>query len=685
MKQHIAACLAGMLLLTGCAEKRREPQQTGTSAPVTAAAEPRTTESETTEAEPEFVLPAMNAPLEPLSCAETEGTVTAAVCRGTAVAVQCVSGQEHRYEIFDSCENRRIRSGRLQTADEQLVGLTESGEAVTIGLRSGDFDGTVRRYGSAEEPRTVQGSPLTKAVYDAATDRVIGYSSDENALIQTDSSGQQTVFLRLTPRMQYLGGSADRRVLTVTEPSDNPAVPCNAAAYSMDSGIRLGRTAHIDGTQYAFSGGYMLREYLDYDSDTGFSAFEVRTSRFMDKNLYAGFKTDDRGQDRVFDYVTDNASPYALGTEQSGGMVSALVFADFRAGTRAVQPFADGKQASAVQFCFSRETGRWLTAAAFPENGRTVTRLMLTEPQLAEQTETFLPAASLSQEPEQKQAAVYLEGAHGLAERIGAKYGIRILIGDEVLNVREPGVSWDSVQTEEQGMTGEEIAAETVITLKQLDARLAAYSRNFFQHFQDEYGEGGLMILLADHITTDSIGAAGGAQILCGKWYGVVLERNGAENIHHELWHAVEARICASEPEAFSDEPDAPWQALLPEGFSYTHYAESYRSLPGSWFLTEAAQPQDAYFAGRYACADSREDRAVLIEWFFRGCDSYGLLGEERKLNWELLPQLPHLRAKADYMAEQTKKVFGSAYWEEIMQNGYDYDAVLAQTFTPYP
>ncbi len=690
MKAITALCLALTLCLTGCADSHHsEPEQTDVTVSIitgSETSEQTETTAETTEnAEPEITLPKMNAPLEPLAGISLEGTVSAAVCRGTTAAVQCVSGKENRYYIVDFKDSRLISSGTFRTADERLVGLSPSGEAVSFGLKYNDYDGSLNYYDTSETPRTAKGHWLARAVYDPRSDRVIGYDYEKNAVMQMNGSGEEQVFIQLSPSMFYLGCCTDRRVLMLTEQSDNPALPRNAAAYSLDSGIRLGRITYIDNTEYAFSGGMMLREYLDYDPDTDASSYEVRTSRFMDETLSSGYQLEDKASDHQFDYVTNMASPYALSTEGGGDSIRGLIFADFKAGTRAVQPFADNQQAAAVQFCFSQETGRWLTAASFMENGKTVTRLMMTEPRLAEQTETFLPVTSLSQIPEQKQCALYLEGARGLADKIAEKYGIRILIGDEVLNIQDSGSSWTSVEALSSEMKEDEIAAETVLFLKQLEARLAVYPKGFFSKFRDEYGEGGLLILLTDQPYTDTIGPAGGVQFLAGKWYSIALERNGYNHIHHELWHAVEARISAEDPKAFLDENNTPWLSLQPKGFSFTQYAESYDSMPRDYFLSETDHPQDAYFARRYSAADSREDRATLIEWLFYGNSFYENLGEENKQNWELLPLLPHIKAKLDYMAERTKKVFSSVYWEEIMQNGYDYDAILNMTFTPYP
>ena len=673
MKKRIAAGLSLLLCLTGCVDAEKKPQPTETAVTVTetsaAGTTVQTTETEPPPQTPDYVLPALTEPLTLLDGLTLDGTAAAIVCRGATAAVQCAQNGRQLYYIIDLKEKKLLRSGVFTGENEHLTGLTQDGEIASVSVRSDGTGGVLRFYGETESPRSFEAAWIGLTGYDQQTDSFFGFDPADRAVKRISSSGEETVFMQLRPDRSLTGICPDRRILFISEPSADFLRPQNTAAYSMDSGIRLGAIPRSEHTDYAFSGGRLLHRTLLTDPQTGSTSFELRTSRFMDTEILSGVRLEDRDRDEKFDLATDSASPYALGTELTGGRIGALIFADLKAGTRAVQPFPDGEKASAAQFFYSKETARWFCAASFTGNSGTVTRIYAAEPAFAVQTETYLPVETLSPQPEQYQAADYLEGARSLADSIEKQYGIRILIGDEVRNVKS--AETESVQTQETVRTDEEIAAETVIALKKLDARLKVYPAGFFKGFRDEYGEGGLAVL------TVRAALDGGAASKTGKWYTVAL--SDPDSLHRLLWQAAERRICDAEPDAFSDDA---WNRLLPDGFSYPGNSAA---LAHDAFANETTQPQEVWFASKDGCRSPAEDRAALIGWFFEGCTAYRQLGTERKLNWELLPQMPHLQAKAGFMAEQTKKVFGSVYWEKVMQSGYDAAAFENENYSPYP
>ncbi|MBQ5335018.1 MAG: hypothetical protein J6Z45_03635 [Oscillospiraceae bacterium] len=627
MKKGISAAAALLLCLTGCADRNSSvPRPTDTTAAMTETTALKTGHTQSTEPEaPDYSLPALTAPLTEISVTGLAGTAEAIVCRGVTAAVQCSAGGKQQYHIVDLKEQKTVRSGELTGANEYLAGLTEAGEAVTLSSDTGGSGGILRYYGEAEMPRSCEAAWIGSAVYDQTNDCVFGFDPQQNAVMCMDGRGTESVFLQLGSDRALLGIYPDRRVMMITEPSADLLQPVNAAAYSIDSGIRLGAFPYYDSTSYAFFSGGMLQV-----TASGGDALEVRTSRFMDRKVLSCWKTEDKNNDHRLDLRTDFASAYALGTEQSGG----LLMADLKAGTRAVQAFPDGAKASAARFCCSPETSRWLIAASFAGSGGTVTRLFAAEPRLAGQTETYPTAEPLTREPERHSPAGYLEGARSLADSIARRYGIRILIGDEVKDVPAAAERTVSAEDAAGALTEEGVSAETVILLKKLDARLRVYPNGFFSKFRDEYGEGGLAVLLVHDVLPDSA-KSGVFSVPAGKWFTVALR--SADDIHRGIWLAAEARISRSDPQAFSESDDSP------------------------------------------------EERASLIGWLFEGYSAYQQLGEERKLNWELLPQMPERREKVDFMAERVKKAFGAVYWEQIMQAGYDNTVFENEDFSPYP
>ena len=681
MKKLIPAAIALLLCLTGCADRNSSaPAPTGTAGPASDTTAAQTTSDNTIPEEADVSLPALTEPLTALEGIELEGTSEEIVSRGPKAAVQCRQGSVQQYHIIDLKEAKILRTGTLTDGNERLAGLTESGEAVTLSIRSQDMNGVLRYYGEAETPRSYEAGWISRNGYDQLTDSVFGYDYEKNAVMRMDGTGTETVFLQLQPDRYLISVHPDRRVLMISEPSGDMLQPLNAAAYSLDSGIRLGAVPQYDSTSYAFSGRNLLQIKTVFDHQIGETSFELRTSRFMDDEILSGIKTEDKDQDQMLDLKTDFASPYAIGAEQSAGGISGLIFADLKAGTRAVQPFPDGETATAAQFVWSQENARWFCAASFAESGRTVTRLFAAEPRFVEQTETYSPVESLSPVPERHKPADYLEGARRLADSIEKKYGIRILIGDEVLDIEPYGAELTSVQAEEGQLTTDDISGGTVIALKKLDARLQVYPKDFFGGFRDEYGEGGLAVLLPKSIRLNDGVMAAGVTSQHGKWYTVSLETAGA--LHHELWHAVEARISSEDGNAFSGDGVAAWNALLPQGFAYS---AGTGGPTNSSYARDTGEPEKAWFADPYGCTNELEDRATLIEWLFDGYSSYQRIGTERKLNWELLPLMPHIQAKIDFMAKRVKKAFGAVYWEQIMQAGYDNTVFENEDFSPYP
>ncbi|MBR6835984.1 MAG: hypothetical protein IKM72_08270, partial [Oscillospiraceae bacterium] len=79
----------------------------------------------------------------------------------------------------------------------------------------------------------------------------------------------------------------------------------------------------------------------------------------------------------------------------------------------------------------------------------------------------------------------------------------------------------------------------------------------------------------------------------------------------------------------------------------------------------------NAYFISRYSTVSAFEDRAELVSGLFEAP------GEE--WNTENYPNMlvlyqnsPHLKKKLDRIAERLRSEFGSVYWEEIYDAGFD-------------
>lgn len=108
-------------------------------------------------------------------------------------------------------------------------------------------------------------------------------------------------------------------------------------------------------------------------------------------------------------------------------------------------------------------------------------------------------------------------------------------------------------------------------------------------------------------------------------------------SIHHELWHAIEARILNDRPDAFTT-----WRALNPEGFMYN----------GDLFgpdVIEQDSPYYGYFVRGYSTANELEDRATVIEALFA-------------YDGEWWNAHPGVAGKYEMMMEAARPVFGEIY-----------------------
>lgn len=255
------------------------------------------------------------------------------------------------------------------------------------------------------------------------------------------------------------------------------------------------------------------------------------------------------------------------------------------------------------------------------------------------------------------------------ADRIEEKFGIRILLGDEVKNAA-PNSSYGRVSFEES-LSDEPLSERVRMTDKALDLiekGLSLYPEGFFKTFVNPEGEGGLRILVDGNITNDSGSfAPGGVAYSHGAWYTIEIcigmLQYGMNTLHHEMWHAVECRICDEIPHAFWFED---WSALNPEGFEYSNDFDNYYYKDDAFkYLLSydgSVLDENVYFSQIYSTVTAMEDRATLIELVtdeFYTPEVYDGIPTA----YEYVCKFPHLKAKLDVLAEYAEEVFGAVYW----------------------
>lgn len=253
------------------------------------------------------------------------------------------------------------------------------------------------------------------------------------------------------------------------------------------------------------------------------------------------------------------------------------------------------------------------------------------------------------------------------ADQLERQYGVTILIGNEVYHAAPNGY-YDIISTEDTEYGVSEWGLDTSDALEVLDRALACYSEDFFKVFRNYRGEGGLRFLLVQEFENPNGSfVPGGLFYNSGAWYNIVIdvEMFGNTNaIHHEMWHAVEQRICDEDYLAFDLEQ---WNSLNPSGYEYDEDFDNYYDHESKYeYLIpwdyEHEDADSVYFVDIYGTVTPYEDRATLIENLLLeeyDPELYGFATAEERIR-----HYPHLNEKLGVMADYTREVFGDVYWE---------------------
>lgn len=377
-------------------------------------------------------------------------------------------------------------------------------------------------------------------------------------------------------------------------------------------------------------------------------------------------KAIDLGAGAVLSWDSD-CIPYIVGTDYSSDGTATPTLIDFAAGKKAVLPIEDG-EVSDLKHCYFPETGRCLIAATIYENGEAgpngmgYVQLYDADPSGLEFTETLREEAPDSEEASVRQRDENRQILRRLADGIEEDFNVKILIGDECLDVAEFG-TYEYTSTD----AGDIDRSKTVYgMLKNLREHLSLYPDGFFDTFYDDEGEGGLQILVVDspRDTFHSDFSLGGFSYQVYSTYYVVVDamlNSTAEAIvPHEMWHSVEQRIWNDYPGSFDSYT---WneECNPPDFEEYVYDLSKYEAESDKWdrYILQIGG-EDPYFHRSYSLVNDKEDRATLIELLFNQN-----LGDTPADSAEALRDYPHLRAKLDFMAERVREVFGTVYWEE--------------------
>ena len=196
-----------------------------------------------------------------------------------------------------------------------------------------------------------------------------------------------------------------------------------------------------------------------------------------------------------------------------------------------------------------------------------------------------------------------------LADKLENKYGIKILLSSQCRS-DEAFFGYDFYTTDEMNYSDE--PKRIAEFLNELDQALALYPEDFFKQFKNKKGNGGVRFLPIGKIKSEV------------KFYGVCYENNEWENIAldidadnlvsnicHEIWHATEYKILASNENAFNKEK---WIKLNPKDFKYYELANLLNPNEKKWTIFSAGN-EGIYFVDDYSKLNEKEDRARIMEY----------------------------------------------------------------------
>ena len=313
---------------------------------------------------------------------------------------------------------------------------------------------------------------------------------------------------------------------------------------------------------------------------------------------------------------------------------------------------------------YDKNTGHYYIADTVKESG-TKARLIEICPDSLEYTETLktCEAYEYTKPADKYQLGDHMAKVRARADGIEQKYGVKILMGNEVLNYDiESGYELLSIE-DPKGYAKEEQALLTDIVLNAIEESLEQYDKGFFDQFKNFAGEGGIcFVLVKELVNKGGSFMAAGEAAMDGSYNVITVDSNLYRNtVHHEIWHCVENIILANDPEAFTSEK---WNALNPEGFVYSSNFENYTGTDYykyCWDSEQATDSNEVYFARIYGTVNALEDRATLVEAFF-DCDNYY---DPDKFNspLEYANSYPHLKPKIDFLRDACERVLGKAYF----------------------
>ena len=618
---------------------------------------PETTAPEQTVTQETATLPAGETPalLKKMASFSIDAGISSIVPASGSTAV--VSGNDGKCYFVDFAQDKLVSSVKRKSPYEQALGVNAAGtELITMyaDFQAGD-DPIFRRYDIASGSCTelvYQGDSFGFS-YDRSTDTF--YSRDSYTVGRLGWDGTETVLYEVSDRMQdsiaemyaqqglfteaRSGGDADGYTEAIRRISDGKELFTVA---SNNSTFLLSKEGLLRMVMAQFnSEGEQHTDCMVYDLKTGEKrrAFGVCTGSYPMQYADADSR-----------YMVVCAMKDAVYTPQ------AVLLIDTQTGRQEKLPF-DLKKANEVRAGYLPALGCWAAALITEQgSGKYTTALYRIDPTQAAFAQAALPVSEVNAEKSTVLGSD-LKEARAKADAIEKKYGISILIGNEVYKVDISGFRLISTEVHDGKYLSPDVDGAMITRLlDDLDGHLARYPEKFFDCFRAD-GFEGLRISLAGALLDWDVSKAGpgGLAFRSGKRFEIVLDYSEAgaisTSVHHEIFHSAE-QLMSEQGVKFDEEE---WNALNPAGFVYGNITD----LPNDKLpIVGDNHENTAYFSRPYGMTTAMEDRATIAEYCFG--EWFGVKG------YDLLGKYPHVKAKLDYMEQLLTECFGSSYLSEI-------------------
>lgn len=241
-----------------------------------------------------------------------------------------------------------------------------------------------------------------------------------------------------------------------------------------------------------------------------------------------------------------------------------------------------------------------------------------------------------------------LQGLKNKADEIGRRRGVEIYIGEEIQSCTKNIYTYTVNQN----------AVRISKALDELDRELGRYPNGMLAQIDDDFGSM-LKIYLCGPILPDNdtaISTAVGLQNTMENDTYLVLDITAVlsftTTIHHELFHAIEKHLDATDTFFDSDE----WNNCNPPGFQYDYdYIANESSHNTEYVVGDVENSLQISFIDRYSKSFPVEDRARIMEYAMmedRLCTGYF--------------EHTYIRKKLELISRKLREGFDTTGWPEV-------------------